>query len=59
MINSKLELPVVDTVCERDADSVVSRLEVADFVEREPHHGGGLNIELPALREKRIVRAIA
>ncbi len=59
MVHGEFELPIVDAVRERDADSIVGCFEVADFVEREPNHGGGLDIELPTLREEHVVGSVA
>ena len=51
VVDGEFVLPVVDAVGERNANSIVGRFEVADLVERQPHHRGGFDIEFPALRK--------
>lgn len=50
VVDSKFELPVVDAISQRDANSIIGCLEIANLVERESHHGSSLDVELPPLR---------
>ena len=59
MIVGELKLPIIDAICQRDAAAKIDRFQVANVIERESRQRSGLDVELPALRMKRIIVAVA